>query len=89
VNGETGFLVNPLDPDEIAAALERLAGDPALRAEMGAAGRRRVERELDHERAAREIYAVFAEHSRDPLPAWVPRAAAALSERRFARTAPA
>jgi phosphatidylinositol alpha-1,6-mannosyltransferase len=74
VDGETGFLVNPLDPVEIAAALGRLARDPALRSVLGAAGRRRVERELDHERAARDIYAVFAEHSRLPLPPWVPRA---------------
>lgn len=33
-----GICVNPLDPEAIAAALERLLGNPQLRNEMGAAG---------------------------------------------------
>jgi hypothetical protein len=37
-------------------------------------GRDRADRELDHERAAREIHFVSAECSWLPLPAWVPRA---------------
>lgn len=41
VDGETGFLATT--PGDWAAALERLRGDAALRAAMGAAGRRRVE----------------------------------------------
>jgi glycosyltransferase involved in cell wall biosynthesis len=41
-DGETGVLVPPARPDELAAALARLAGDPGLRERMGAAGRRRV-----------------------------------------------
>jgi glycosyltransferase involved in cell wall biosynthesis len=43
VPGETGFLAST--PDEWALAIQRLAGDPELRTRMGAAGRRRVERE--------------------------------------------
>jgi glycosyltransferase involved in cell wall biosynthesis len=43
VPGETGFLAST--PDEWAVAIQRLAVDPELRARMGAAGRRRVERE--------------------------------------------
>lgn len=35
----TGILVPPRDPAALAAAMERLAGDPALRAAMGARGR--------------------------------------------------
>lgn len=38
-----GLLVQPGDPDELAAAVVRLAGDPGLRAKMGAAARKRVE----------------------------------------------
>jgi glycosyltransferase involved in cell wall biosynthesis len=45
-DGETGFLVPEQDPGALAAALARLACDPALRARMGAAARDRIEREL-------------------------------------------
>lgn len=43
IDGETGFLVPPHDPEATAAALDRILSDPALRARMGAAARRRVE----------------------------------------------
>jgi glycosyltransferase involved in cell wall biosynthesis len=39
VDGDTGILVPAADPPAIAAALHRLAVDPALRRTMGAAGR--------------------------------------------------
>src|SRR5206468_4171447 len=42
VHAETGLLVPPGDPTALAAALARLAGDPELRARLGAAGRERV-----------------------------------------------
>ena len=35
VDGRTGFLVDPGDPAQVAAALESLLGDPALAAEIG------------------------------------------------------
>jgi glycosyltransferase involved in cell wall biosynthesis len=38
-DGETGFLVPPMTVAPLAAALSRLAADPALRARMGTAGR--------------------------------------------------
>jgi glycosyltransferase involved in cell wall biosynthesis len=42
VDGETGFLVSPHDPTEMAAAIERLRANPDLRQAMGQAGRQRV-----------------------------------------------
>ena len=42
VGGETGFLVPPATTAPLAAALQRLMADPALRARMGAAGRARA-----------------------------------------------
>jgi glycosyltransferase involved in cell wall biosynthesis len=42
VDGQTGYLVPPATVAPLAEALGRLAGDPALRARMGAAGRARA-----------------------------------------------
>jgi glycosyltransferase involved in cell wall biosynthesis len=39
----TGLLVPPGDPEALAAAIARLAGDPALRAALGRAGRKLVQ----------------------------------------------
>ena len=44
--GVTGLLVPPRDAESLATALERLAGDAALRRRMGAAARNLVVREL-------------------------------------------
>ena len=42
VDGETGFVVPAADPAALAAALLRLAQDPALRRKLGEAGRERL-----------------------------------------------
>jgi glycosyltransferase involved in cell wall biosynthesis len=42
VDGETGLVVPPRDPDALRGALERLLGDPELRRKLGAAGRERA-----------------------------------------------
>ena len=47
VEGLTGLLVPPYQSAPLAAALARLAADPALRAAMGAAGRARAEERFD------------------------------------------
>jgi glycosyltransferase involved in cell wall biosynthesis len=44
VDGETGLLVPAGDSPGLAAALQRMVDDPALRARLGAAGRARVEK---------------------------------------------
>jgi glycosyltransferase involved in cell wall biosynthesis len=41
-DGWNGFVVPPRDPSHLAAAMARLAGDSALRIEMGSRGRERV-----------------------------------------------
>jgi len=57
VDGETGFLVAPGDPSDLAAALTRLLTDPNLRYAMGAAARRRCEEVFSWEKVA-EAWAV-------------------------------
>jgi glycosyltransferase involved in cell wall biosynthesis len=49
LDGRTGLLVRPGDPAELAAALERLVAEPALRRRLGAAGRARAEECFDLE----------------------------------------
>jgi colanic acid/amylovoran biosynthesis glycosyltransferase len=46
-DGVTGLLVTPGDDAAIAAALQRLAGDPGLRARLGSEGRGRVASDYD------------------------------------------
>jgi O-antigen/teichoic acid export membrane protein/glycosyltransferase involved in cell wall biosynthesis len=47
VDGVTGLLAPERDAEALAAALERLVGDPALWARLGLAGRRHIENEYD------------------------------------------
>jgi glycosyltransferase involved in cell wall biosynthesis len=71
VDGETGLLVDPGDPEPLAAALERLAGDPALRRRLGAAGRARAEERFDlgpFRRAHLELYSRELATRRLPAP---------------------
>jgi glycosyltransferase involved in cell wall biosynthesis len=59
--GVTGFRVPRGDLDALTDRLSRLAGDPSLRAEMGARGRRRYEAEFTFERMLEETLAVYRE----------------------------
>ncbi len=47
VDGETGLLVEPDDPDGLRAALRSLLSDPALCSRLGSAGAHRVEAHFD------------------------------------------
>jgi phosphatidylinositol alpha-1,6-mannosyltransferase len=55
LDGETGFLVNPESPDEIAEKTLRLLRDPELAARLGRQGRERIERELNWDATARKL----------------------------------
>jgi glycosyltransferase involved in cell wall biosynthesis len=57
--GESGFLVPPGDVAGLARAVARLAGDPALRASFGRAGRRLVEREFAEGIIMRQTLALY------------------------------
>jgi len=54
-DGETGLLVAPDDPVALAAALERLAGDDALRLRLGRQARALVERQHDQHANTRRL----------------------------------
>jgi glycosyltransferase involved in cell wall biosynthesis len=60
VDGVTGCLVPEQEPAVLAAALMRLHENPALRQQMGAAGRARIEDELGWPHLARRYLAHFA-----------------------------
>lgn len=55
INGKTGILVPPKDPDMMATACIKLLKDPGLRGGMGMAGRQRVQKYFTIERMTREI----------------------------------
>jgi len=59
IHGETGLLVPSRDRDALTDALRRLLGDGALRARMGAAGKRRVEEVFSVEQMVRKTVSVY------------------------------
>ncbi len=59
VDEETGLLVRPRDPGALAGALGRLLDEPALRAGLGAAGRRRYEEHFTSARMAEQTRQVY------------------------------
>jgi glycosyltransferase involved in cell wall biosynthesis len=60
-DGVEGFLVSPREPDQLASALLRLWRDPALRARMGSAGRRKVLSEFTLEQEHGTFLAMYRE----------------------------
>jgi len=59
VDGRTGVLVSPGEPEELASALERLLEDPEQARAMGAAGRRRVRDSFDLEQMVSKIEEIY------------------------------
>jgi rhamnosyl/mannosyltransferase len=60
-DGVTGLVVTPGDVEALAGAINRLLADPALRASLGEAGRRRVEHEFSREHMVRSMLALYRE----------------------------
>lgn len=72
-DGETGLLVEPGNPKELAAALHRLTADPSLRRRLGAAGHARAEQAFDLDPFRRAHVALYSrELARRKLPAPTP-----------------
>jgi glycosyltransferase involved in cell wall biosynthesis len=59
-DGETGFLAPVGDVRALAAALDRLAGDPGLRARMGEVGARRMRERFSTERMVDDVERLYA-----------------------------
>jgi glycosyltransferase involved in cell wall biosynthesis len=59
VDGETGLLVAPADPAELASALEQLLLNPDLAHDMGMAGQRRVRDAFDLEQMVTKIERLY------------------------------
>ncbi len=62
IHGETGFLVEQTDLGLLAEAISATLRDPALRARLGAAGRRRFEAEFTFERYRDRLVSLLGEH---------------------------
>jgi glycosyltransferase involved in cell wall biosynthesis len=60
INGETGLLVTPESPEEIAAALLRLMQDPDLRERLGSKGRERALTEFRPKHVAARFLAALS-----------------------------
>jgi glycosyltransferase involved in cell wall biosynthesis len=61
ISSEEGFIVEPLDPEALAKALEKVWDYPEMAKLMGKRGRERVERLFSWEKVAKDIENIFAE----------------------------
>lgn len=61
IHGETGLLVPPAQPEALADAVLMLLQDPSRAERLGAAGRRRAEREFSLSRHAEAVEALYVE----------------------------
>jgi glycosyltransferase involved in cell wall biosynthesis len=69
VDGITGYLVPAKNPRQLASQLQRLLADPALRRQMGEAGRRRVQEHFSLIAMVQRHEEVYARFVQERLPA--------------------
>lgn len=74
VDGKTGFLVPPKDPDALAERLAVLARDRELSQRMGRAGAQRAHELFTWRSVGQELGNIFQSLTRAPMPAWRPTA---------------
>jgi glycosyltransferase involved in cell wall biosynthesis len=67
VDGETGLLAAPDEPEALAECISQLVRDDSLRNRLGAAGRRRAESHYSLESCAAGVLRVYEESMRRPL----------------------
>lgn len=60
VDGETGIVLDEVDPGTVAAAIKTLQSDETLRAVMGAAGRKRTEEHFAPSVQAQKLESIFS-----------------------------
>ena len=69
-HGVTGFIVPPHDPPQIADAIEKLVRDGSLRACMGSAGRRRVQRLFDWDNNVSQMIGIYESTLHSQVARW-------------------
>jgi len=70
VDGKTGYLVPPKDPDALAEKLAVLANNHALAMQMGRAGALRAQKMFTWKRVGSELSAIFTGLGHHVSPAW-------------------
>ena len=61
ISSEEGFIVEPLDPEAIAEALEKIWSYPEMASQMGKRGRKRVEKLFSWDKVSKDIENIFLE----------------------------
>ena len=59
ISSEEGFIVEPLDPDAISEALEKIWNGPEIAKQMGKKGRERVVKLFSWERVSKDVEKIF------------------------------
>jgi len=61
ISSDEGFIVEPLDPEAIKEALEKIWNSPGMAKEMGKRGRKRVEELFSWQKVSKDIENIFQE----------------------------